>query len=59
MRASADFHAGFKGNVLLPGDAGYADARTIYNAMIDRRPSVIAQCENVEDVSRAGSQRGR
>jgi FAD/FMN-containing dehydrogenase len=39
--------------VLVPGDAGYDDARTIYNGMIDRHPSVIAQCENVEDVSRA------
>ncbi len=52
-RALADFRAGFTGNVLLPGDAGYDDARTVYNVMIDRRPSVIAQCENVEDVSRA------
>jgi FAD/FMN-containing dehydrogenase len=52
-RALADFRAGFTGSVLLPGDAGYDDARTVYNAMIDRRPSVIAQCENVEDVSRA------
>jgi FAD/FMN-containing dehydrogenase len=52
-RALADFRAGFTGNVLLPGDAGYDDARAVYNVMIDRRPSVIAQCENVQDVSRA------
>ena len=62
MRALADFRAGFTGNVLLPGDAGYDDARTIYNAMIDRHPSVIAQCENTGDVSRAirfGRESGR
>ncbi|NMO57766.1 FAD-binding oxidoreductase [Actinoplanes sp. TBRC 11911] len=49
----AELRAGFLGNVVLPADAGYDDARAIYNGMIDRRPSVIAQCENVEDVIRA------
>jgi FAD/FMN-containing dehydrogenase len=42
--------AGFAGAVLLPAEDGYEDARTIFNAMIDRRPAVIAQCEQVEDV---------
>lgn len=50
MRALAEFRAGFTGNLVLPGDAGYDDARSIYNGMIDRRPSVIAQCGSVEDV---------
>jgi FAD/FMN-containing dehydrogenase len=53
LRALADFRAGFMGSVLLPGDVGYDDARTIHNAMTDRRPSAIVQCESVEDVSRA------
>lgn len=39
--------------MLVPGEAGYDQARTIYNGMIDRHPSVIAQCETVEDVSKA------
>ncbi|MDX1756201.1 MAG: FAD-binding oxidoreductase [Marinobacter sp.] len=43
----------FAGEILVPGDPAYDDARTIYNAMIDRRPGVIAQCDTVDDVAGA------
>jgi FAD/FMN-containing dehydrogenase len=45
--------SGFSGRVLRPGDAGYDEARAIYNGMIDRRPLVIAQPATTEDVVKA------
>jgi FAD/FMN-containing dehydrogenase len=47
--------------VLLPEDNGYSMARTMWNAMIDRRPSAIARCQSagqVADVVRACAQAG-
>jgi FAD/FMN-containing dehydrogenase len=42
-----------QGELLLPGDAGYDQARAIWNAMIDRRPALIARCQTSSDVQRA------
>jgi hypothetical protein len=39
-----------RGNLIQPSDPGYDEARTIYNAMIDKHPALIAQCANVADV---------
>lgn len=39
-----------KGEVLLPNDAAYEDARRIWNAMIDRHPALIARCTSTADV---------
>ena len=42
-----------RGQILLPGDAGYPLARRCWNASIDRSPAGIVRCEDAEDVTRA------
>ena len=39
-----------RGGIIQPGDDGYDDARKVYNAMIDRRPALIARCVDAADV---------
>ena len=41
------------GAVITPNDEGYDGARRVYNAMIDKRPRVIVQATDVEDVKAA------
>ena len=50
-----DFRAALRGSVLLPADAGYDEARHIWNAMIDKRPALIARCAGAADVIAAVS----
>lgn len=51
--AVTELRTGFAGEVLLPDHPAYDDARQVFNAMIDRRPALIAQCASPEDVARA------
>jgi len=45
-----EFKNQLRGELILPQDQGYDEARKIYNAMIDKRPGMIAKCANVADV---------
>jgi FAD binding domain/Berberine and berberine like len=44
------FRSDFRGQVLEPADAGYNEARQIWNASISKHPRLIAQCSGVADV---------
>ncbi len=54
QRAGIDeLKAQFHGQVVLPGDTDYAQVRRIWNAMIDRKPALIARCTSPDDVVQA------
>ena len=46
----AELEGQFKGDLLRPGDDGYADARGIWNGMVACWPGLIARCTGVPDV---------
>jgi hypothetical protein len=48
--AVADLKARLRGGLLLRGDAGYDEARSVWNAMIDRSPALIARCLGTADI---------
>lgn len=48
-----DLRTGFRGDVLLQTDEGYDEARSIWNAAIDRRPAVIVRPLGAADVMAA------
>src|SRR5919204_2361782 len=45
-----EFREELRGELVLPGDAAYDEARGVWNGMIDRRPAMIARCEGANDV---------
>src|ERR1051325_1154765 len=47
------FAGGLRGSLLRAGDNGYEVARSVWNAMIDRRPALIARPATVEDIVQA------
>jgi FAD/FMN-containing dehydrogenase len=51
--AIESLRASLGGAALLPGEAGYDEARTIFNGMIDRHPALIVRCTSTGDVVKA------
>lgn len=47
---AADLQSTFNGKILISGDADYDTARKVWNGMIDRKPLLIAQCINTNDI---------
>ena len=41
------------GGLVLPSSSDYDESRSVWNGMIDKRPAVIARCNNATDVARA------
>lgn len=48
-----EFKATLRGGLIEPKDSGYENARKVYNAMISKRPRLIARCADVADVIRS------
>jgi FAD/FMN-containing dehydrogenase len=46
----AKLRESLRGEVILRDDAGYDEARKVYNGMIEKRPLLIARCADVADV---------
>jgi FAD/FMN-containing dehydrogenase len=44
---------GFSGEIVQPGHPAYDSHREIWNAMVDRRPALIARCTSADDVAAA------
>src|SRR5205814_3034428 len=49
-QATAKLQGMLRGTLIHRGDPAYEDARQLYNAMIDKRPLLIARCLDVADV---------
>ncbi len=45
-----EFRNQLRGELIEPGDQRYEEERKVYNAMIDRKPRMIARCADVADV---------
>jgi FAD/FMN-containing dehydrogenase len=50
LRAAQDLRGTFRGDLILPGEGQYEEARRVWNASIDRRPALIARCTCTADV---------
>jgi len=52
-KAIKEFRGSIHGVVIKPGDSNYDESRKIWNAMVDRKPAIIVQVADADDVSSA------
>ena len=45
-----ELRGALRGELVLPGDAAYDEARSVWNGTVDRRPALIARCAGSSDV---------
>jgi FAD/FMN-containing dehydrogenase len=50
LRIAEQLGERFQGDVIGPDHARYSQARTVWNAMVDKRPGLILRCTSTEDV---------
>ena len=48
-----EFRKSLRGELILPADSAYEQARQVWNGMIDKRPGLIVRCVGVADVINA------
>src|SRR5579862_3960827 len=48
-----DLKGTLRGELLLPGESGYDQARKVWNGAFDRKPALIARCVGAADVTQA------
>jgi FAD/FMN-containing dehydrogenase len=51
--ALAALRAALGGQVFLPGEPGYDQSRTVWNATVDKRPGLVVRCQGTSDVIQA------
>jgi FAD/FMN-containing dehydrogenase len=50
VRGLSSFRESFNGEIVLPEDSGYDQARAVWNGMADRRPALVVRPSRVDDV---------
>jgi FAD/FMN-containing dehydrogenase len=50
QEALEGFRGGFSGDVVAPDDPSYHEVRAVHNGVIDKRPALIARCQNTADI---------
>ena len=50
IEVPGEVRAAFTGELIVPADPGYEQARQVHNGLIDKHPALIARCRTVPDI---------